>query len=67
MTFRTATLALTALCCLVLTTQAAAQTRVAVGQQAPGFALESSAGETYDLSSLNGEKKVLLVFFRGTW
>ena len=67
MTFRTATVALTALCCLVLTTQAAAQTRVSVGQQAPGFALESSGGETYDLSSLEGDKKLLLVFYRGTW
>ncbi len=67
MTLRTATLALMTLSSLLIATQAAAQTRVAVGQQAPGFALESSAGETYDLSSLNGEKKLLLVFFRGTW
>ena len=46
MTFRTATLALTTLCCLVLMSQAAAQTRIVVGQQAPDFALESSAGIT---------------------
>ena len=67
MIFKNATLALTVLCCLVLTSQAAAQTRVSVGQQAPAFALESSAGETYDLSSLEGDKELLLVFYRGTW
>ena len=67
MTFKNATLALTALCCLLLATQAAAQTRVSVGQQAPGFALQSSTGEMYDLSSLEGDKKLLLVFYRGTW
>ena len=64
---RNVSLAMTALSCLLLTTQAVAQTRVAVGEQAPGFALESSTGETYDLSSLNGDKKLLLVFYRGTW
>lgn len=67
MIFKKATLALTALFCLLVATQAAAQTRVSVGQQAPGFALESSGGETYDLSSLEGDKKLLLVFYRGTW
>ena len=67
MTLRNASLAIAALGSLLLATQTAAQTRVAVGQQAPGFALESSTGETYDLSSVNGHKKLLLVFYRGTW
>ena len=67
MILRTSALVLVTLSVFLPATQAAAQNRIAVGQQAPTFALESSAGETYDLSSLNGEKKLLLVFFRGTW
>lgn len=46
---------------------APAAERIAVGHQAPDFTLESSAGDTYNLSELRGEKNVLLIFFRGTW
>ena len=67
MTLSTTTLALTTLCWLALPIQASAQTRISVGQQAPGFALDSSRGDQYDLSSLKGDKKLLLVFYRGTW
>lgn len=38
-----------------------------VGDPAPEFTLESSAGESYSLSAEQGENKVLVVFFRGTW
>lgn len=41
--------------------------RPAVGDEAPDFSLPSSDGETVTLSSMRGQKKVLLVFFRGTW
>lgn len=41
--------------------------RPAVGEEAPDFTLTSSDGETLTLSAMRGEKKVLLVFFRGTW
>ncbi len=43
------------------------QERISVGQEAPGFSLGSSTGETFDLASQRGDKNVLLVFFRGTW
>ncbi len=43
------------------------QDRISVGKEAPGFSLESSTGETFDLASQRGDKNVLLVFFRGTW
>jgi len=41
--------------------------RVAVGDQAIDFALESIDGESYRLSELHGEKNVIVIFFRGTW
>ena len=41
--------------------------RPEVGQEAPGFSLESSAGETHELKQLRGEKNLVVVFFRGTW
>jgi len=41
--------------------------RVKVGDDAPDFALESLDGETYRLSDLEGDKRVILIFFRGAW
>ena len=41
--------------------------RVQVGQMAPDFALESLAGPTVALSGYQGEKNVVLVFYRGHW
>ncbi len=41
--------------------------RIEVGQEAPGFTLTSSDGETYSLAELHGEKDLVLVFFRGSW
>lgn len=41
--------------------------RPKIGDQAPDFTLVSSGGENVTLSSLRGQKKVLLIFFRGTW
>ena len=41
--------------------------RVAVGDQAIDFSLESIDGESYRLSDLRGEKNAIVVFFRGTW
>lgn len=41
--------------------------RVKVGDQALDFTLESLEGETYRLSDLEGEKQVILIFFRGAW
>lgn len=46
---------------------AADDPRPAVGDLAPDFTLESSDGESLTLSSMRGQQKVLLVFFRGTW
>lgn len=43
------------------------QEPIAVGQQAPEFTLTGSDGETYDSSTLRGEKNLLMIFFRGTW
>ena len=45
----------------------AAQERIAVGDEAPDFELTSSTGTIHRLSSLRGDEKVLLVFYRGTW
>ena len=62
--------ALVAAAATVLTLGAAstaAAQRVAVGDEAPDFELESSQGESFELGSLRGDKQALLVFYRGTW
>lgn len=41
--------------------------RVAVGDEAIDFSMESIDGETYSLSGLRGEKTAVVIFFRGTW
>lgn len=41
--------------------------RVAVGDEAVDFSLESIEGETYRLADLRGEKNAIIIFFRGTW
>lgn len=41
--------------------------RVAVGDVAPDFSLESFSGDTVALSDFRGEKNVVLVFYRGHW
>jgi hypothetical protein len=40
---------------------------VQVGSDAANFTLESIDGEMLRLSDLEGDKNVVLVFFRGTW
>jgi cytochrome oxidase Cu insertion factor (SCO1/SenC/PrrC family) len=41
--------------------------RVRAGQAAPDFTLESRAGEPVTLSQFRGQKRVVLVFYRGQW
>lgn len=41
--------------------------RVAVGDTAIDFTMQSIDGETYRLSDLRGEKNAIVIFFRGTW
>lgn len=41
--------------------------RIMDGQPAPDFSLESFAGSVVTLSSFQGEKNVVLVFYRGHW
>lgn len=41
--------------------------RVAVGDEAPLFALESFDGGAVELAGFRGEKNVVLVFYRGHW
>jgi hypothetical protein len=41
--------------------------RVMDGQPAPDFSLESYAGSVVTLSDFQGEKNVVLVFYRGHW
>lgn len=41
--------------------------RVAVGDPAPLFTLESYHGEAVSLEDFRGDKKVVLVFYRGHW
>ena len=60
-------LALALLAGLLLTSAIAAADRIETGERARALALESSEGESFDLQSLTGDKKALLVFFRGTW
>ena len=50
-----------------VTTATALAQSLSVGQEAPGFNLESSQGERFELASLRGDKQALLVFYRGTW
>jgi hypothetical protein len=42
-------------------------TRVALGTEAPDFALDSYAGTVVRLSDYRGRKDVVLVFYRGHW
>ncbi len=44
-----------------------APARVAVGNQAPDFALASKDGSTVTLSQFHGHKNIVLVFYRGHW
>lgn len=50
---------------------AAAAERVAVGAEAPAFALAPAGGAAdsvaVELAALKGKKRALLVFFRGSW
>jgi cytochrome oxidase Cu insertion factor (SCO1/SenC/PrrC family) len=41
--------------------------RVRIGQPAPDFTLEDSEGKALTLSSFQGKKSVVLVFYRGYW
>jgi cytochrome oxidase Cu insertion factor (SCO1/SenC/PrrC family) len=41
--------------------------RVRVGQSAPDFTLEDVEGKAITLSSFQGKKSVVLVFYRGYW
>ncbi len=41
--------------------------RIMDGQPAPDFSLESHAGPVVTLSDFQGEKNVVLVFYRGHW
>lgn len=41
--------------------------RVAVGDTAIDFSLQSIDGETYRLSDLRGDKNAIVIFFRGSW
>ena len=43
------------------------QAAVVVGSEAPDITLESVDGDSLSLSALQGDKNVILVFFRGTW
>ena len=40
---------------------------VVVGRPAPDFELPDANGQNHRLSELQGEKNLVLVFFRGTW
>jgi len=48
-------------------TAAEQSTRVEVGQKAPAVSLPGVDGETYSSSALEGERPLVLIFFRGTW
>jgi cytochrome oxidase Cu insertion factor (SCO1/SenC/PrrC family) len=41
--------------------------RVAVGGEAPDFALAALSGDTVTLSEFQGDRNVVLVFYRGHW
>jgi hypothetical protein len=40
---------------------------VKVGDHAPDFSLVAGDGQTHTLAALHGEKRLVLVVFRGTW
>jgi hypothetical protein len=46
---------------------APAQERIAVGDEAPDFALETLEGRNLRLSDLRGEKNAVIILFRGAW
>lgn len=41
--------------------------QVEVGDTAPAMVLDACDGTRYDLASLRGETRAVLVFFRGQW
>ena len=41
--------------------------RIKVGQPAPDFTLEDADGKAITLSTFQGKKSVVLVFYRGYW
>jgi hypothetical protein len=43
------------------------EVRVEIGQQAPDFLLPTTDGHTLSRESLEGDKPLVLTFFRGTW
>lgn len=45
----------------------AAPDRVAVGDPAPDFVLESYRGDTLALTDYRGTHEIILVFYRGSW
>lgn len=56
---------------ILVAASASAAERVAVGTKAPAFALAPAGGgadaATLELAALQGKKRALLVFFRGSW
>ena len=61
-------LALTFVACLGASTEGmVANPSVGVGDAALPIALTASDGQTYDDSTLRGEKNLLVIFFRGAW
>lgn len=40
---------------------------VAVGEEAPGFALEDQNGQKVTLAAARGKSPVVVVFYRGYW
>ncbi len=62
-----ATLALGAMAGLGQEAQSHAAERVKIGDVAPDFALTGSDGRSHHLGELRGEKRVVLVIFRGAW
>lgn len=41
--------------------------RVEIGQPVPGFALPDLEGKIHDPASVRDEKRLVLIFFRGSW
>jgi hypothetical protein len=41
--------------------------RVGLGDMAPDFSLETYRGDTLTLSEFQGEREIILVFYRGSW
>ncbi|MEM6795432.1 MAG: hypothetical protein AAF725_15750 [Acidobacteriota bacterium] len=47
---------------------AVAAERVEVGSKAPAIEAQSSSGDSYSSSQvLSGDKRIVLIFFRGSW